>query len=86
MMEVEKVARELGEPLSLTLPREQWTLLVFAASAGAQQILKQFMDGKGHNIQCVIEYAHAVVALSDEYKKALGEPKVDVSAATKDGA
>lgn len=62
---------ETQETLPLSLPREQWMLLIFAASQGAQTILTQFLDGKGHKAECVIDYAHAVIALNEQYKKAV---------------
>jgi hypothetical protein len=69
MSEVEKPEAESPEPLSFTLPRAQWNMILFLAIRGAREVTDQFVEGKAHSLNCVSDAVSAVRALQDIYKE-----------------
>lgn len=51
--------------LSLTLSRQEWLLIVFLATRGAQRQLEEFVNGQAHDLHCVSDAAAAVKKLQD---------------------
>jgi hypothetical protein len=65
----------LPDQLTFTLPRQQWSLIVWLAGRGALETLDQFIKKGVHTIDCITEHANAVKALQDLYKAVVPEPE-----------
>lgn len=67
------------ETLTLTLPRKQWSLLVWLSGRGAMEVLDYFVKSKGHELACISEAAVAVKAFQDAYKKLIPDAEQTIA-------
>ncbi len=59
------------QSITLTLPRSQWSLIVWLAGQGIHEVTTQYLESRGHKIDCITEAVAAVKALQDLMKAAI---------------
>lgn len=82
MSEVEKPEPESPETLSFTLPRAQWSIIIFLAIRGVAEMMDQFVLGKAHTKECISQGIDAAKALQDLYKEKVPDAAKTVAADT----
>lgn len=53
------------EPVSVTLSREQWSILLYLAIRGGKEALEFFVNGDGHTLECLTANGEALRALRE---------------------